>query len=239
VVALSQRQLPENTTSYHAAVVQNREAHSKADKPMQTDNVVERLEMASLQINEKESSIPDTDPHVSNSVMEALLCEHEQSDFSTSVSSDVSSVLVDRNTMEKYIEPILTGQRQRLMTSTMDYWYSLTTSEPIFVQAARQRNETGSDKSTAGTSQRIGASKNDASQGSKRRSSEQDQEEGNDHDGDDGDEEKPPKRQRWRFGLPVDGIRKFACPYYKRRPNEHVKYGACSGPGFPSVHRLK
>lgn len=239
MVALSQSLLPENTTSYHAAVVKNREAHSKADKPRQTDNVVERLEMASLQINEKESSIPDKDTHVSNSVTEALLCEHEQSDFSTSVSSDVFSVLVDTNTMEKYIEPILTGQRQRLMTSTMDYWYSLTTSEPIFVQAARQSNGTGSDQSTGGTSQKIGASENDASQGSKRRSSEQDQEEGDGHDGNDDDKEKPPKRQRWRFDLPVDGVRKFACPYFKRRPNEHVKYGACSGPGFPSVHRLK
>jgi hypothetical protein len=32
---------------------------------------------------------------------------------------------------------------------------------------------------------------------------------------------------------------RFACPYFKRDPIEFGKRGACSGPGWESVHRLK
>jgi hypothetical protein len=32
---------------------------------------------------------------------------------------------------------------------------------------------------------------------------------------------------------------RFACPYFKHDPKEFGKRGACSGPGWESVHRLK
>ncbi|KAF2102943.1 hypothetical protein NA57DRAFT_71927 [Rhizodiscina lignyota] len=54
---------------------------------------------------------------------------------------------------------------------------------------------------------------------------------------DQNDEERPNKQQRQisELGSP----RKLACPYFKHDPCRYGNASACSGPGWPSIHRLK
>jgi hypothetical protein len=211
------------------------------DKATGIDDIVVKLEMASLSSEDKGGSVNNNITPEPCSQLAAPLLQHESPKCSMSASSITSSDCVDTITMEKFVAPILADHEQSLMTTTLDFWQSITTNQRMFTQCGRHRNDSGSDQSTSGTSQTNGTSKreNNATRGSKRRSLDQDQEEGDGHDDDDEDQEQPPKKQKGCSNAVVDDLRRFACPYYKRRPLEHVKYGACSGPGFPSVHRLK
>jgi hypothetical protein len=56
---------------------------------------------------------------------------------------------------------------------------------------------------------------------------------------DDRDDGEPEKRRK--LNLPPNsssGLR-FACPFYKRNPQNHQRWRACRGPGWQNVHRVK
>jgi tetratricopeptide (TPR) repeat protein len=60
-------------------------------------------------------------------------------------------------------------------------------------------------------------------------------------DGDDGKKEsrKRPKPSDEINSPGCKTVKKFACPYYKRNPHGAHSSGACCGPGWDSVHRIK
>ncbi|KAF2807009.1 uncharacterized protein BDZ99DRAFT_538040 [Mytilinidion resinicola] len=65
------------------------------------------------------------------------------------------------------------------------------------------------------------------------------------HDGSespDDDQDEGHKRPKPNTGFPATGDtsdRKLACPYFKRNPSKHNQCSSCSGPGFPTVARMK
>jgi len=64
----------------------------------------------------------------------------------------------------------------------------------------------------------------------------------NDGSGNENDDQHSRKRQQQRSDGGGDGEsdpRKLACPYFKHDPTSHASRGACCGPGWPDVHRVK
>jgi hypothetical protein len=54
------------------------------------------------------------------------------------------------------------------------------------------------------------------------------------------DDQHPIKRQRHQIGSSEgSGDRRLACPYFKHDPESHASRGACCGPGWVDVHRVK
>jgi hypothetical protein len=61
-----------------------------------------------------------------------------------------------------------------------------------------------------------------------------------DNDDEDDDNRSNGSKRRARTPKPsVSGLRKFACPYYKRDAEKCKTWRSCSGPGWDTVHRVK
>ncbi|KAH9988127.1 hypothetical protein F4779DRAFT_632307 [Xylariaceae sp. FL0662B] len=54
-----------------------------------------------------------------------------------------------------------------------------------------------------------------------------------------GDEHDPDRGGSKRAKKDVEPERKWACPFYKHDPRKYSKHRSCTGPGWPSLHRLK
>jgi len=66
------------------------------------------------------------------------------------------------------------------------------------------------------------------------------------YNGDDGDdyqdEDDPSQRKRSKLlesGCEGNAKKRFACPFFKRKPARYISQRMCPGPGWESVHRLK
>jgi hypothetical protein len=216
--------------------------YDDTDQSKEINSIAARLEKVNLKLDQDHNftEFDSTRPLKENTTTN--LYEHEQPEFSVSVPLDDSAECIDTPTMEQYIESILANQGQHLTASTMDYYHSVAMSQPTFIQCPGGRNDAGANQPTKGVggSNRAPRREGHTTQGSKGKLPQQSREGTNDHhDDEDDDQDRRPNKRRRGSGRISDDSHKFVCPYYKRNPPEHMKHGACSGPGFPTVHRLK
>ena len=58
-------------------------------------------------------------------------------------------------------------------------------------------------------------------------------------DGNDGTPNKRPRKDSTSNDRIIGFTPRYACPFFKRNPQEYGNRSACSGPGWESVHRVK
>ncbi|KAK1990637.1 hypothetical protein LX36DRAFT_754048 [Colletotrichum falcatum] len=127
------------------------------------------------------------------------------------------------------------GPKQALLERLMDHFYFIISNCPVNrpcrtshgPTAGEQRQEpshSGTQGSASGTS---AAEK--GKQNSRKRKG--------DDGGDDGEDQRSPKVPKLN-DHPDGADLRLACPFFKRNPARHRR-GACTGPGWPTVHRVK
>jgi hypothetical protein len=128
----------------------------------------------------------------------------------------------------------IAAQKDHILNHLMVHVYAMFSS-------AGSTNEHGhrSTSSSSPPKQAGGPSNTDSKSSAGKRS----RDEANDCNRDDDENDKSDKRRRIRNGssnIDFEKIeRRLACPYYKRDPQKGHLSGACCGPGWDSVHRIK
>ncbi|KAK2009313.1 hypothetical protein LZ32DRAFT_426215 [Colletotrichum eremochloae] len=151
----------------------------------------------------------------------------------SSATSDCSST----DSCSSEFELSAVGPKQALLHRLMDYFYSIIstcpTTRPCYTShgstAGEQRYETSHPR-TRTRSSASGISR--IAQGKKHA-----RKENADDDDDSGERQRPLKVSK--ANNHPDGVNlRLACPFFKKNPGNHQR-GACTGPGWATVHRVK
>lgn len=188
--------------------------------------------MASLAPNpsfseeDQSTTQPVTGPETDSS---ASPNEYELDDSSSGVTdySDMSLLnLSDAGGFDPMLQLLLVNIRNDVVRSVTDQLYGTTHNS-----GGSERNQSSSNQRSSGKSQAVPSGQ--PSTNGKRSA-------GRHPDSpDDKDEGEPEKRRKLNLPSNASSGLRFACPFYKRNPQNHQKWRACRGPGWPNVHRVK
>jgi hypothetical protein len=203
------------------------------------DDMTNRLKNMKLEKENYRPDVVDTDPVVDDTLSSDDVRKSEE--FATAEHSALWSSDGNKNGLngipdDQSVSPALATIKQEDLGSCMVPCHPFVMMQAKITQCSNQQDG-NSSQSTSG-SHIEGSTSNQGAHflnGSNGLPSNHGDQKGQ---GQDDDEDKKRSRKRKRGPAAVDR-QKFACPYFKRSPAEHSKQGACTGPGFISIHRLK
>ena len=156
--------------------------------------------------------------------------EHELDDSSSGITdySDMSLLnLSDAAGFEPMLQLLLANIRNNVVRLVMNQLYGTTHNS-----GGSEPNQSSSNQPSNRKSQAVNPPGQPSTNGKRSAGRHPDSP-------DDRDDGEPEKRRKLNLPPnPVPGPR-FACPFYKHNPQNHQKWRACRGPGWPNVHRVK
>ncbi|KAJ8133057.1 hypothetical protein O1611_g564 [Lasiodiplodia mahajangana] len=133
---------------------------------------------------------------------------------------------------------LVRNKKQDIANKTLA-WFSRTLDSGLTLAAYQQGETSASGGNTPGNSKPAGESGRKGPSQKKRKGVEDDDKSG-DPDGEDGDEDDDRKRtgkKKPKTGM--DRTQKFACPFFKHKPEIYGKNRTCRGHSWDTVHRTK
>jgi hypothetical protein len=165
----------------------------------------------------------DTDSSVSPN-------EYELDDSSSGITdySDMSLLnLLDSEGFGPMLQLLLANIRNDVVRSVINQLYGTTHNS-----GGSEPNQSSSNQPSSGKSQTVNPSGRPSTNGKRPAGRYPDPP-------DDRDDGEPEKRRKLNLSANTPSGLKFACPFYKHNPQNHQKWRACRGPGWPNVHRVK
>jgi len=152
----------------------------------------------------------------------------------TDSTTDEAECCEEINSLELQKQELL----EKLMTEFYSFfppdWAKLTESpSSVANQCPQASNSVDTSKKAPGSS----SSKSTASAGASGRKRQLNRKDSPGEDDEEYDKKRP------KLGPVPTNVKEpsqmFACPFYKRDPMQYCRIGSCTGPGFPSVSRVK
>ncbi|KAK1984977.1 hypothetical protein LZ30DRAFT_709833 [Colletotrichum cereale] len=186
------------------------------------------------------STIVNT-PHGDTISSQITKTEHAQTTLgrptNSSRSPETCKYLSTDSSSSEYEESSV-GPKQALLHRLMDYFYSIfsncPTTRPCFtsygsgvIEQPHKTSHLATEISASG----ISPFEHSQKHSHKRRADEDDDDAGKD--------QRPPSKALKSNDHPDGGNPRFACPFFKKNPGKYQQRGACTGPGWATVHRIK
>ena len=177
-------------------------------------------------------------PHVQDS--DSSESVYDSGEYSTCEETDVEAS--EGFDGQGLVASILDTRRKRFFERVMKELSSFNSS-PALGFTAHAGTRTGGESAQSTSASRITPSTTQSNSQGQKRGGEEDGVPGS------GRDDRPNKRQA-RLPTPTDfqiDVAKFACPFFKRNPQKYATFGsrgskasgACFGPGWHTVHRVK
>ncbi|KAI0104031.1 hypothetical protein GGR51DRAFT_240507 [Nemania sp. FL0031] len=139
---------------------------------------------------------------------------------------------------DRVLDNLVRNKRQDMTDKTLA-WFSCTLDSGLTLAAYQQGETSASGGNRVGNGKVVGGGSRKTT-GQKKRKGVGDDDKSGDPDGEDGDEDDDRKRmgkKKARTG--VDSNQKFACPFFKHKPEVYGKNRTCRGHSWDTVHRTK